>query len=176
MTRKNDLCLFLNNLDDSARAQALESCCASKAWIRAMLQKAPWETDQSIYDQARQSSLTLSEQDWLEAFDAHPEIGDISSLKEKYAQTARLASHEQSSVRGADESTLLELRRMNLLYKEKFGFVFLIFATGKSADEILSSLKERYHYTREQELREAASQQQEITLLRLQKLVSSSSN
>lgn len=111
----------------------------------------------------------LSESDWREAFAHHPKIGDVESLKKKFATTASLASNEQASVKQASQQTLQSLTRGNDAYEEKFGFIFIVCATGKSAEEMLRILQSRLPNNREEEIKIAAAEQAKITTLRLQK-------
>eukprot|EP01035_Chromulina_nebulosa_P019322 gene19322-25185_t len=110
--------------------------------------------------------------DWLEAFKAHPKIGDIESVKAKHIQGKNsFESEEQSGANNADVTTLNSLAKGNLDYEQKFGFIFLICATGKSADEMLYALMTRLHNNREDEILIAAEEQAKITKLRLIKLL-----
>jgi OHCU decarboxylase len=99
-------------------------------------------------------------------------IGDVESLKKKYAATKAIAAGEQAGVAAASEATLAELARLNQEFYEKFGFIFIVFATSKSANEMLALLKARIDNTREEELRNAAAEQLKITRLRLRNLAS----
>ena len=109
--------------------------------------------------------------DWLLAFDAHPKIGDVDSLREKYAATKAMAGSEQGAVADADEETLHALARLNHEYEERFGFIFIVFATGKSASDMLALLRSRINNSREAELQNAAAEQLKITLLRLERAI-----
>jgi len=106
------------------------------------------------------------------AFEAHPQIGDINSLRQKYAATKKMAAGEQNSVNDASESVLTSLVKGNQDYLNKFGFIFIVFASGKSAAQMLSLLQTRLVNSRTQELENAAAEQNKITLLRLKKLFS----
>ncbi|MDB5246630.1 MAG: uraD [Segetibacter sp.] len=110
------------------------------------------------------------ELDWLEAFQHHPKIGDINSLKKKFASTAHLASNEQSSVNIASEKILEELAKGNEAYEKKFGYIFIVCATGKSAEEMLNILRSRLPNSAADEIEIAAEEQIKITKLRLEKL------
>ena len=105
------------------------------------------------------------------AFEAHPKIGDIKSLKAKYASTEALASGEQAGARVAPEAVLQRLKDGNDAYLHKFGFIFIVCATGKSAEQMLELLEQRLPNSREQELRIAAEEQAKITHIRLDKLL-----
>ncbi len=156
---------------DDARA-LLANCCAAAAWVDGMLAARPFADDDAALLAAAEAALPLGEADWLEAFAAHPRIGDVESLRAKYAATKQLAAGEQAGVAGADEATLAELAEFNRAYHEKFGFIFIVFATGKSAAEMLAILKSRLGNARDQEIRNAAVEQMKITRLRLTKLAS----
>lgn len=149
----------------------LERCCGSSEWVEQMLQFYPFQNTQQVLLLAEQIADQLNESDWLEAFSHHPQIGDLESLKQKFASTAAIASAEQAGSATASDATLKELAEYNQQYFEKFGFIFIVCATGKSADEMLTLLKQRIHHDPETELRIAAAEQRKITRLRLEKLI-----
>jgi len=147
----------------------LKSCCASSVWVTRMMQAGRFKSDANVLRQAEKAAANLIEADWLEAFDAHPRIGDVDSLKKKYANTKATAGNEQSGVAVADETTLQRLAQANEEYFQKFGFIFIVFATGKSAAEMLELLEQRLPNKRATEISNAAAEQLKITLLRLQR-------
>ena len=149
----------------------LEKCCASSNWISRMIDGGSFASDLDVMLRAERSWQELAEADYLEAFAAHPRIGDVETLRAKYANTKRIASDEQSGVEQADENTLQRLATANEQYLAKFGFIFIICATGKSAAEMLTSLETRLQNNRQQELVNAAAEQLKITQIRLRKLV-----
>lgn len=149
----------------------LERCCGSSEWVEQMAQFYPYANRQQVFQLAEQVADQLQEADWLEAFAHHPQIGDLESLKQKFASTADLASGEQAGSVGASEATLQALADGNKAYLEKFGFIFIVCATGKSADEMLTLLQSRLGNDRDHELAIAAGEQRKITRLRLEKLV-----
>jgi 2-oxo-4-hydroxy-4-carboxy-5-ureidoimidazoline decarboxylase len=108
----------------------------------------------------------------LEAFTHHPKIGDAKSLAEKFATTKEWASNEQSGVNEASILTLNKLAEGNKAYEEKFGYIFIVCATGKSASEMLSLLESRITNTPEVEIEIAMREQNKITHLRIDKLFS----
>jgi OHCU decarboxylase len=154
---------------DDART-ALTNCCAATAWVNDMLAARPFADDNAVFAASESIAATLARPEWLEAFAAHPLIGDVESLRKKYAATKQLAAGEQSGVAAASEATLRELAELNRAYLAKFGFIFIVFATGKSADEMLAILKSRIGNDRQQEIANAAAEQLKITRLRLKKL------
>ena len=159
-----------NALDESTARQALENCCAAPAWINGMLARRPFADDDEVTRAATDTWNSLPRDEWLAAFAAHPKIGDVNSLKKKYASTTALASKEQASVAEANDETLQELARYNQSYEAKFGYIFIVCATGKSAAEMLAILKSRIDNAPTAELHLAAAEQLKITLLRLAKL------
>ncbi len=171
----NGVAAMLNQFDDAAARSALTNCCAAQTWVDAMLARRPISDDAAVEAATAAVAATLGEADWLEAFAAHPMIGDVESLRQKYAATKAIAAGEQSGATGASEATLAELAKLNHEYHDKFGFIFIVFATGKSADEMLAILQGRIGNTREQELKNAAAEQLKITQLRLAKLAGTGS-
>lgn len=160
-----------NHLPATEARDRLLACCAAEAWANAMTNARPFASREAMHEQARQLWPQLSETEWLAAFDAHPRIGDIESLKAKYAGTEALASGEQSGAATAPETVLRRLAAGNEAYLEKFGFIFIVCATGKTAEQMLALLEERLPNSRERELTVAAEEQAKITHLRLDKLI-----
>ena len=144
-------------------------CCTSERWVQRMVKMQPYASRQQLMEAAEENWHGLSEEDYLQAFAGHPKIGDVNSLQEKYRNTAGLASAEQSAVGSASDEALHELARLNNEYEQRFGFIFIVCATGKSAQEMLELLKKRIVNQRQRELRNAAAEQLKITLLRLNK-------
>ncbi len=163
-----DPAAHLDSLPDSAARAALLRCCGSRAWVDAMMQHRPFRTDASLLNAADQSWNALARADWLEAFAAHPRIGERPAVS--HAETAAWARAEQSGMAAAAAETARALAEANGRYETKFGHVFLIRATGKSAEEMLRSLNERLNNDADTELRIAAEQQLLITHLRFNKL------
>lgn len=159
-----------DHLPDEKKRELLSQCCGSSAWVEKMI-AAPWAEDLfDLEETAEEKWYECSEQDWLEAFAAHPKIGDVASLEEKYRHTARWAADEQSQVNIASSGVIQELSTLNEEYEKKFGFIFIVFATGKSAEEMLELLKERLPNDRDEEIKNAAEEQLKITKKRLEKL------
>jgi 2-oxo-4-hydroxy-4-carboxy-5-ureidoimidazoline decarboxylase len=160
-----------NKLNPEKARELLFSCCGSTAWVNEMLARRPFENAENLMNAAGACWENRSETDFLEAFSHHPKIGDISSLREKFASTAHFASGEQGSVASASEEILQGLARGNADYEQKFGFIFIVCATGKSASEMLELLEKRLPNSREEELLIAAGEQAKITRIRLEKLL-----
>lgn len=159
-----------NGLSESAARAALQQCCGSRKWVDAMLSRRPFGSEAACFQAAAECWSLTGTDDWLEAFTHHPKIGDLDSLAKKFADTSHLAGSEQASVAAASRTTLEALAEGNEAYERKFGFIFIVCATGKSADEMLGLLRERLPNGRDQELRIAAGEQLKITRLRLEKL------
>ena len=160
----------LNKLPRPELHQIFFKCCSSLAWVENLSKKRPFNDLSHLVDEAESVWNSLGERDWLEAFSGHPQIGDLSTLKEKFGDTAGWASGEQSGVNVASDSTIRELADYNQKYLKKFGYIFIVCATGKSADEMLELLKSRIDNSPENELQIAGKEQFKITKLRLEKL------
>jgi len=161
----------LNQLDKPTLALTLGKCCGATAWIEDMCQIFPVSDEQILFTKAHDIWYNLAENDWLEAFTHHPKIGDINSLKEKFASTSAWASGEQGSVKQASQQVLEALAEGNRAYEEKFGYIFIVCATGKSADEMLALLQARLPNQPEDEIKIAMGEQAKITQIRLEKLL-----
>ena len=160
----------LNALPLEQAEARFRDCCAAEPWVQGMVKHRPYANADALLEQSRRQWPTLSEDDWLQAFEAHPKIGDVGSLRKKYASTKALASGEQSGARQAPEAILQRLKAGNDEYLKRFGFIFIVCATGKSAREMLELLEKRLPNTRDLEIDNAAREQAKITELRLEKL------
>ena len=161
----------LNELASSEAAAQFNLCCGATNWIKIMNQSRPFQNKNEVYQQAESIWFSLSSEDWLEAFTHHPKIGDIDSLRKKFHNTKSISKNEQSGVNDAEKSTLNNLAKSNQLYEDKFGFIFIVCATGKSADEMLALIKMRLNKNADTEMQNAAKEQNKITQLRLEKLL-----
>ena len=132
-----------------------------------MMQRRPFGNDARLLFAARNEWFGLTEADWLEAFSHHPRIGDRAALEARFPKTHDLSSKEQAGIGAAHEDVLTALAEGNSAYFEKFGFIFIVCATGKGAAEMLAILRERLLRDRATELRTAAEEQAKITALRL---------
>jgi 2-oxo-4-hydroxy-4-carboxy-5-ureidoimidazoline decarboxylase len=161
----------LNILSKEQLQQALLNCCGSKNWVNKMLPFFPADDMVELLNDAEDQWYECTQDDWLEAFTHHPKIGDIDSLTKKFAATAAWAGGEQIAVNAASQQTIEALAKGNEAYEQKFGFIFIVCATGKSADEMLQLLQARLPNSKETEINNAMEEQNKITLLRLQKLL-----
>lgn len=155
---------------EQAEAELLR-CCGAKRWVREMLARRPFSSLQSCCAVADDVWARMERADILEAFSHHPRIGDVDGLRKKFASTAKWASGEQSGVNSADEATLKELADRNQAYEQKFGHIFIVCATGKTAREMLEILKGRFGNDPKSELLLAAEEQRKIIRIRLEKLL-----
>ncbi len=151
-----------------AEAQLL-ACCGSPRWAATLAAQRPFATPEALIGAAEALWFSLAESDWLEAFAAHPRIGE-----KKAATTLYLASSEAEQAAAQDTLTPVAeaLLLGNRAYEEKFGFRYIVFASGRTAPELLAVLEARLNNSREEELQEAARQQQRITNLRMRKWLS----
>lgn len=159
-----------DHLDTAEKKALLHSCCGSDTWVNNMLAALPAEDLVDLLEIAEEQWYLCHEPDWQEAFSHHPQIGDIETLKEKFAATASWTEEEQASVKEASEQTLQQLANDNQAYKERFGYIFIVCATGKSADAMLQLLQQRLYNNPEVEIQIAMEEQLKITKLRLEKL------
>jgi len=164
----------LNALDlDEARA-ALEKCCGASAWVEAMCAARPFSDRTQIFETADEALRRLRPRDWLEAFAHHPRIGDVKALRKRFQATADWEADEQQGAANASDETLELLAEANRAYEQKFGYIFIVCAAGRTADQMLALLKERLGNDPEVEMPVAAEEQMEITRLRLKKLLGES--
>ena len=162
---------------NSASVETAESeflnCCGSRSWAREMTAARPFESAEELLNRAARIWENLDAADWLEAFAAHPKIGEKKAGAKDSARFAEWSRSEQSGASAADASTLDELAEANRLYERKFGFIFIVCATGKSALEMLEICRRRLGNDAEAELQIAADEQRKITEIRLRKLLKS---
>ncbi len=161
----------LNQLPTAEAITAFMQCCVAERWVQGMVAARPFSSVEHLYDAADKIWQELEEADYLQAFEGHPKIGDVTSLKQKYASTKQLAVGEQSSVNQATDDVIQALALGNAEYEQRYGFIFIVCATGKSAAEMLALLKARLFNERTLELQNAADEQAKITHIRIEKLL-----
>ncbi|GAA3988024.1 2-oxo-4-hydroxy-4-carboxy-5-ureidoimidazoline decarboxylase [Hymenobacter antarcticus] len=162
----------LNSLSKPALAEALQKCCGSTAWVENMLTVFPTADVETLMDEAKTNWNSLREADWREAFTHHPKIGgDVDALRAKFASTSTWAEGEQAAVKEASQATLEALAAGNEGYERKFGCIFIVCATGKTAEQMLALLQARLPNEPEAEILIAAAEQDKITRIRLEKLL-----
>jgi 2-oxo-4-hydroxy-4-carboxy-5-ureidoimidazoline decarboxylase len=160
----------LNRLDPDAARAELRKLCGCGAWCEAMTSARPFAGPDALHAAADAAFDALADDGWLEAFACHPRIGDLESLRMKFAGNREWSRGEQSGVDSADERTIVALARGNDDYFARFGYLFIVCATGKSAAEMLGLLEARLTNDPADELRVAAAEQRKITHLRIDKL------
>ena|ERR1051326_76056 len=162
---------WLNSLSAHAAANELRQCCGSRRWARQMTDARPFENLADLIKQANEIWWSLDRDDWLEAFRSHPRIGEKKSAETVSAQAREWSSNEQAGVNTASTETTDALATLNRTYEQRFGYIFIICATGKSSGEMLAALRERLQHDEAGELPVAAAEQSKITELRLKKLL-----
>ncbi len=162
-----------NRLPRQRAMRALLDCCGSKKWAQQIAARRPFASEPEFMGAADSIWSALTREDWLEAFLHHPPIGETRAKARQSATASRWSSNEQSSAQKATPEVLQTLTAQNRAYADKFGYVFLICATGKSSEEILHALRQRLPNDPGTELRVAAEEQRKITRLRLEKLLES---
>jgi OHCU decarboxylase len=158
--------MTLDELNAITRAEAEETllrCSGSRHWAARMTAARPFATRHALYETAERIWWNLDPQDWREAFAAHPRIGE--------RRGTQWSVQEQSGAHAAAESTLEELAAVNAAYEARFGYIFIVCATGKSGDEMLAAARRRLHNDPGAELQVAAAEQAAIARRRLEKLL-----
>ena len=155
---------------EQAEAEFLK-CCGSRNWAREMSEARPFASIDDLLAKAESVWSSLSEEDWLEAFRAHPKIGEKKAAAAQSEQARNWSVQEQSGTEDAAAETKAALAAGNQEYERRFGFIFIVCATGKSSGEMLAILNERLQNDPDTELRIAAEEQRKITRLRLEKLL-----
>jgi 2-oxo-4-hydroxy-4-carboxy-5-ureidoimidazoline decarboxylase len=158
-----------NSLSQEEASQRILACCGSKAWAERMAAKRPIQDEGSLLATSDEIWRSLGEADWLEAFQSHPRIGESRTEKVATAQSSAWSEQEQQKAAAADEAMKAALKWGNREYELKFGRIFIVCATGKSASEILEILRRRLQNDPATELRQAAEEQRQIMLIRLRK-------
>jgi OHCU decarboxylase len=169
-TSSHDLA-WLNELYAEAARKELLKCCGAPRWAEAVQRNRPYRNLDELIARANEVWWSLAESDWLEAFCSHPKIGEKKTAQPVAAQSQKWSAEEQRGVQDATADAANKLAELNREYEEKFGFIFIVCATGKSSGEILALLEERLRNEPAAELGIAAAEQAKITELRLRKLI-----
>lgn len=164
---------WLNSLTAEEAAKELRQCCGSTRWCEQVSNNRPYETIEVLVAHADKLWQSLTPDDWLEAFRSHPKIGEKKASDKVSAQSQQWSGQEQAGVSSASQNTVDSLAALNRAYEQKFGFIFIICATGKTSDEMLAALRDRLQHDSDTELHLAAAEQAKITELRLKKLLTS---
>ena len=144
-------------------------CCGSQRWAHALARSRPFSDEAALLAQSDELWWQLDPADWDEAFSSHPRIGEKKAPDSATKRSAQWSGQEQGEVTQSREDIQERLRRANEQYEQRFGRIYIVCATGKSADEMLAILYRRLENDEASELREAAEQQRQITQLRLRK-------
>jgi 2-oxo-4-hydroxy-4-carboxy-5-ureidoimidazoline decarboxylase len=161
----------LNALSAAEAGEAFARCCGARAWVERMVARRPYVNVGHLMGIARAYWMALGPADWREAFAHHPRIGDLESLRRRFASTADLAAREQAGVGAASRAVLEALAVGNRAYEERFGYIFIVFASGRTAEEMLALLRDRLSHEPEAELKVAAEEQWKIMRLRLDRML-----
>jgi OHCU decarboxylase len=161
----------LNALPEPDAGAFLSTCCGSTEWVRAMLARRPFASVDALLRAAEDVWWTLAPPDWLEAFARHPRIGERRAAAAQEERARSWAAEEQRGVERADEDVLAALAEANREYERRFGHIYIVCATGKTAPDMLALLRARLGNDAAAELRVAAGEQAKITRLRLLKLL-----
>jgi 2-oxo-4-hydroxy-4-carboxy-5-ureidoimidazoline decarboxylase len=157
-------------IDEASAAEAralLQRACGAERWVGEMVMRRPFGSVDALIRVAAEVWWSLSSEDWQEAFTHHPKIGDVTTLKARFPATHDLSAREQASMADASDQLLTALAAANRTYEARFGFIFIVCATGKSPSEMLALLDARLRNDYGEELRIAADEQFKITALRL---------
>ncbi|MFW0788950.1 2-oxo-4-hydroxy-4-carboxy-5-ureidoimidazoline decarboxylase [Gordonia sp. CPCC 205333] len=125
----------VNELRESQAIHWFYETCSSRIWAVRVAAGRPFRDAQALYNRADLILAELTDADLDEALAGHPRIGERSD--------SAASTREQAGVSGADEQTLAELKKYNVEYEDRFGHVYLVFANGRPADELLQILRER---------------------------------
>ena len=163
----------LNHLEEEECRQALFSCCGSTTWVGKMLVCRPFTNETELKEKAIELFRNCTKEDWLEAFSHHAKLGDRSKMKNSDRKNmTEWEKQEQAGTAAANDAILDKLEKANVDYENKFGFIYLLCATGKSASVMLGSLYERLPNDLHKEIGIAMEEQNKITKLRIEKLLS----
>jgi len=163
---------WLNALPNDQALTELKSCCGSNRWATGVASGRPFATFAQLLDTAQQVWWQLEPADWLEAFRSHPKIGQKKAETSASARSQQWSRNEQSGMQQAPAETATALALLNEAYETRFGYIFIVCATGKSSEEMLAILRERIENEPDDELKIAAAEQAKITEIRLKKLLS----
>jgi 2-oxo-4-hydroxy-4-carboxy-5-ureidoimidazoline decarboxylase len=158
-----------NSMDADAAVAEVLPCCGSRAWATELTARRPMVDEAAMLRESDAVWLMLSERDWQEAFDSHPRIGEQKAQKDATAESLRSSAQEQLVALTADEAAKVALKNSNRRYEQRFERIFIICASGRSTTEILAALEVRMSNDDATEMREAADQQGQITVLRLKR-------
>jgi 2-oxo-4-hydroxy-4-carboxy-5-ureidoimidazoline decarboxylase len=151
---------------------SLFDCCASAKWVSKVMEYFPFDSLEQLCEIAKEQWFKLEKDEWLAVFQSHPKIGEKKADETKQVSKTHLqwSKKEQQQVQDFDKLALEQLREYNEKYLQKFGFIFIVCATGKSAPQMLNILKSRMKNSYLEEIENAAKEQNKITLIRIKKI------
>jgi 2-oxo-4-hydroxy-4-carboxy-5-ureidoimidazoline decarboxylase len=161
-------------IDTASKGEAMEmlrACCGSTRWVEQMMARRPFGTREAVLQAADEIWNGLSEKDWLDAFTHHPRIGGSKAAVAQDRRGSFWSEKEQAGMARADGTVKSELALANENYERRFGFIYIVCATGKTAEEMLEIARARLANDRATEIRVAAEEQRKIMQLRLAKLL-----
>ena len=165
---------LLNQASRDEAFTALLSCCGSTQWASRMVDARPFADGSLLEQTAERIWWELRPGDWLEAFACHPQIGERRAAPHQTAQSSQWSEAEQAGTHHAATETLAALAEANRAYAERFSYLYIVCATGKSTEEMLALCRQRLQNDHETELHNAAEEQRRITTIRLRKLTGNS--
>lgn len=169
--RKHARLQRLNALSPAEAHAELLTCCGSPVWAARMAEARPFASEEHLLRAGEEVAASLDPGDWLTAFRAHPRIGERKSDTPQGATEKQWSRDEQAGVEAADTALRAALADANMRYDRKFGHIFIVCATGKSAAEMLALLEQRIENDPAHEALVAAGEQRKITSIRLSKLL-----
>ena len=152
---------YADSLFPDEAQRFFHTACGARRWVDAMVSSRPYGTVDGLFDAADRAFDHLSDADWLEAFAAHPRIGERGDA---------VAAKEQAGAGSASREVIRRLAEVNRDYEERFGFIYIVFASGKTAEEMLAIAEKRLGNGREEEVANAAAEQRKITMRRLRRM------
>ncbi|MGH9871829.1 MAG: 2-oxo-4-hydroxy-4-carboxy-5-ureidoimidazoline decarboxylase [Pyrinomonadaceae bacterium] len=161
----------LNSISANQAEAEFLKCCGSKLWAQQLVAARPYAGLNELLSSADRVWWSLDAQDWLEAFHSHPKIGEKKAAAPTATEAQQWSEDEQSGIRDSAQRTLDALVELNREYEKRFGHIFIVCASGKSSEEMLTILRARLENNADAELRIAAAEQAKITELRLRKLL-----
>ena len=161
----------LDEMPESSAARMLTDCCGSSRWVTEMIAGRPFGSREAVFSAADRIWNALSASDWVEAFEHHPRIGERKSAIPQGERGAAWSSGEQAALASARESVLEALAAANERYERRFGYIYIVCATGKTPEEMLECARKRLRNSSATEIRVAAEEQRKITRIRLEKLL-----
>jgi len=162
-----DIWQTIDSADPEEARRILARACGSSRWVDRMLELRPFAGRAELLSAARQVWDDLGAEDWREAFSHHPQIGDRATLEKRFPATHDLSAREQAGIGAASGDVLGRLAAANQEYLARFGYIFIVCASGRGAEEMLGILQNRLENDPAAELQIAAREQAAITALRL---------